>query len=131
MAMSLNTALRGTRAQAIITDAGSGSIIRFYTTPRPATGAAITTQTLLATVTFAGALGTQSNGVITLNDPAPVNPVANGITTWARHLRSDGATFIGDFDVGTVGSDINIGSTTLSTAIPLDLSGGTITELNA
>ena len=131
MALALNTALRTTRATAIVTDAGSGSLLRFYTGSRPATGAAIGGQTLLATVTFSGTLGSASSGVITLNDPAAVLPVANGTTTWARLLRSDGTTFVADFDVGTSGSDINIGSTTLSTAVYLDISGGTITEGNA
>lgn len=131
MAMALNTALRNTRATAIVTDAGSDALLRFYTATRPATGGSITGQTLLATVTFSGTLGTASGGVITLNDPAAVSPVANGTTTWARLLRSDGTTFVADFDVGTSGSDINIGSTTLSTAVQLDISGGTITEGNA
>lgn len=131
MAMSLNTALRTTRATTIATDAGSGAVLKFYTTARPATGAAITGQTLLATVTFSGTLGTASSGVLTLNDPAAVFPVANGTTTWARLLKSDGTTFVADFDVGTSGSDINIGSTALTTAVSLDISGGTITEGNA
>lgn len=131
MALALNTALRTTRANAIVTDAGSGSLLRFYTASRPATGASITSQTLLATVTFSGTLGSVSSGVITLGDPAAVLPVANGTATWARLLRSDGTTFVADFDVGTSGSDINIGSTALTTAIYLDLSGGTITEGNA
>ena len=98
---------------------------------RPSTGASITSQTLLATVTFSGSLGSVSSGVITLGDPTAVLPVANGTTTWARLLRSDGTTFVADFDVGTSGSDINIGSTSLTTAIYLDISGGTITEGNA
>jgi hypothetical protein len=131
MALALNTALRTTRANAIVTDAGSGALLKFYTATRPATGAAITSQTLLATVTFTGSLGSVSSGVITLGDPAAVLPVANGTTTWARLLRSDGTTFVADFDVATSGSDINLGSVSFSTAVYLDLSGGTITEGNA
>jgi hypothetical protein len=129
--MNLNTALRSTRATAIVTDAGSNSILRFYTATKPATGAAVTSQTLLATVTFSGAFGSVSNGVITLGDPAAVTPAANGTATWARLLRSDGTTFVADFTVGTSGEDINLGTNVLSTVVQLDITGGTITEGNA
>lgn len=129
--MSLNTALRTARANAIVLDAGSGAILRFYTASRPSTGAAITTQTLLATVVFSGVLGTVSGGVITLGNPSPASPVSDGVTSWARLFRSDGTTFVADFDVAASGADINLGSSTLSTSVQLDISGGTITEGNA
>ena len=56
MTMSLAESLRNARLDLIATaiDAGAGAgTLKFYNGDRPTTGAAITTQTLLATVTFA------------------------------------------------------------------------------
>jgi hypothetical protein len=55
MGIAFSDTLRSARAQKIIDaiDAGTGpGTMLFYTSPQPAKGAAITTQTLLGTVTF-------------------------------------------------------------------------------
>ncbi|AEI76707.1 hypothetical protein CNE_1c13580 [Cupriavidus necator N-1] len=48
MTIGMSTALRNARLDAITTAAGASAKLRLYTGTRPATGGAITSQTLLA-----------------------------------------------------------------------------------
>lgn len=94
-ATSFSSRLRTARGQAIITDidtgSGPGSLL-FYTAPQPTIGgAAITTQTLLGTVTFSRPAGTVVAGVVnfaTINDDALADNT--GIADWVRVLDGDG-----------------------------------------
>jgi hypothetical protein len=66
---------------------------------QPAKGAAITTQTLLGTVTFSEPAGTVSNGVLTFSmilDDTSAD--ADGAAVWVRVLDGDGA-FVMDMPV--------------------------------
>ncbi len=89
MIIRMCEALRNARAQAII-DAinygmGNGTM-EVYTAPMPdVSGAAITTQTKLGTLTFAQPAGTVSAGILTftvLSDDS--NADADGDTAWVR-----------------------------------------------
>lgn len=134
MTISMSTALRNARADAITAAAGANAKLRIYGGSRPANvGTAVSGQTLLAELTcnatFAPAA---SGGVLTFN-PITADSAADntGTATWARLFKSDGTTAVADFDVGTSGSDINMNSTALTAGSQVAISSFTITEGNA
>ena len=74
-------------------DAGSGpGLINIYSGTMPATvETAITTQTLLATLTFSDPCGTITDGVLTMDAiTQDVSADATGMAAWARITDSDG-----------------------------------------
>jgi hypothetical protein len=94
--------LRTARAEQIIAKinagAGPGTML-FYTAPQPAKGAAITTQTLLGTVTFSEPAGSVVDGELTFDviaDDASAD--ADGPAVWVRVLNGDGG-FVMDMPV--------------------------------
>lgn len=96
-ATSFSPALRNARAQAIIDAIGTGGAgsMNFYTAPRPSAGAAITTQTLLATVACSVPAGTVNNGVLTFAPIADdILADATGDAAWVRVLNGAGAWVI-------------------------------------
>jgi len=108
MAIGFVTALRTTRAEAIraaMNAGATGATLKLYTTGsgRPATGAAISDQTLLGTLTFATDCGLVTNGVLTfaalVEDSAADN---SGTATWCRIADSDG-NFVMDMSVSMTG----------------------------
>lgn len=126
--------LRDAMMDAITTQAGTSAKLRIYDGTRPATGAAITTQTLLAELicnatAFAGA---SVNGVLTANsisDDTAAN--ATGTASWFRIVQSDGTTFVMDGDVGTSGSDLNLDSVSIVINGTVSVTSFVITEGNA
>jgi hypothetical protein len=126
----MSTAVRNAMLNAITTAAGGSATITLYTGPRPATGAAITTQTALAVLTcnatFAAAA---AGGVLTLNSITSGIASATGTAVWAR-LNTSGGTFIMDLDVATSGSDVNIATTAIVSGATVSASGGQITAGN-
>jgi len=117
MSISLNTNLKNARLtaikDAIDADTNPGTI-KIYTGPVPSPGGAITTQTLLAELTFSKPCGSVSNGVLTFasiteEDLAP----ATGTAAWARIADGAGA-WVGDCDVGATGSGAAIELNTTS-----------------
>ena len=132
MAISYPTTVRNARMDLITTQAGTLAKLRIYTGPRPATAAAITTQTLLAELicnaTFAPAA---SGGVLTLNaisDDVAAN--ASGFPQWFRIVKTDGTTFVLDGSVGHVGSDLNFSSLDFVVNALVKVTTFTITEGN-
>lgn len=119
--------LAGVEASAIATDATAGGSLKIYTGTKPATPETTASGTLLATISLS--TFTASGNVITSNDPAQVTPAAAGTAGWARLLKSDGTTVDGDMDVTATGSggDVQLATTTIQTAVPIDLSAITIT----
>lgn len=129
MTMGLATALRSARAQEIVDAAGTGAKLRIYDGSRPATGGSATN--LLAELVWTGeAIGTVSNGVITLNVPDATTGADDGTATWARIVTSANA-FVADMSVGTSGQDLNLNTTTISTGVAVSVTSGSITEGNA
>lgn len=133
MAISYDTTLRDNKLDQISAFAGNGALLRIYDGTRPATGAAITTQTLLAELTcgtpFAGAA---SGGTLTANaisDDTSAN--ASGTATWFRVVKSDGTTFVMDGDVGTSGSDLNLDSTSIVAGGTVSVTSFAITDNNS
>jgi len=136
MATGFATTLRTARAQAIVDaiDAGAaGGTIKIYDGTQPATGAAITTQTLGATLTFSGTCGTVTDGVLTFSAITEDSSADASITaTWARIADSNG-TFVLDTNVTATagGGGIELNPVALTAGGAVAISGGTITEGNA
>lgn len=129
MALGYLTALRNAQLDAISTAVGSGGRIRIYSGVRPATGGAVTT--LLGEFTFAGAFApAATGGVLTPNTPPATTGITAGTATWYRIVTSANA-FVMDGDAGTSGTDMILSTTTISSGLPLSITGHTITAGNA
>lgn len=106
----------------------NGGTLVFYTGTKPTNpDTAISSQTVLATWTFAAtAYGSdsltggaeQATGTFVTN---PVTPSANGTVGFARIFETGGTTVVCDLSVGTSGTDIVIGTTTVNTTIPITM----------
>jgi hypothetical protein len=108
--------------------ANSGTLV-FYSGSQPATPeTALSGNTALATWTFnstafgaASISGGYAQAAANFT-ASSVTPSANGTVTFARMYESNGTTVIADFTVGTSGTDIVIGNTSISTTISVSLS---------
>lgn len=117
-------------ADAVTTLLNSGKL-RIYDGTQPATAdTAITTQTLLAELTFGStAFGAASNGVSTANAiTADTSADASGTATWFRALKSDGSTPVFDGSVGTSSADLVLNSTSISSGAQVSVTAFTYTE---
>jgi hypothetical protein len=123
---------RNAQQQGLITYAGTGSIIRLYDGSQPANAnTAISTQTLLVSLTIAGGFGTDSNGTITLGSVTSGTAVASGTAAFFRIVKSDGTTVVMDGSVGTSGSDLNLNTTTVASSQTVSITAGTIIRANS
>lgn len=123
MPISLNSALRTARSNAIVTEAGTMAKLSVYT-------AGFTT--LLYTSACGATLGTVANGVLTLGAVGNATAVAAGTAALAKLFKTDGTTMVIDgLTVGVSGANINITNTTIAVNDVVTTSGGTITEGNA
>jgi hypothetical protein len=123
--MKLSTTLRTTRAQDIVTAAGTNPKIKFYTGTESLSPAG----TLLATLTVTGALGTASSGAIDINETVTQTNSSHvaGTPTFALITTS------ADVAVATlaISADMTF-SGTIATGVDVTLNTGcTITEGNA
>lgn len=134
MALAYDQAsIRHAMLDAITTRAGNAALLRIYDGSRPATGAAITTQVLLAELTcgtpFAAAASAGALTLGTITQDSSAN--ASGTASWFRIVASNGTTFVLDGNVGTSGSDLNLTTTTITITQPVQVSSFVITEGNA
>ncbi len=134
MALGIATTVRNNRLTQILNaiDAGSGSgTIKIYTGTRPATGAALSGNTLLGTLTFSDPCAAPpSGGVLTFSSiTQDASADATGTAAWARIEDSTGA-FVFDCSVGTAGADINLSSTSITAGGPISITSATITDGN-
>lgn len=123
--MKLTTALRNTRANDIITAAGTNPKLKYYNGTESLTPAG----TLLATLTVTGALGTASNGVIDFNETVTQNN-ANHVSGTPTFIL---VTTSADAAVGTlaIGTDATF-TGTIATGVDITITAGaTLTEGNA
>ena len=137
MAMGFSVSLRTARATALITamDAAAPTpgYIEFYSGSRPGTGAAITAQVLLGTVTLGAPSGTVASGTLTLTTATDDLSVdADGTLTWCRVYDGAG-TFVADFNCGLNGSGATV---IFNTVVALQggilkINSGIFTEGNA
>lgn len=112
-------------------DAGSsGGTIKVYTGAQPTSPAdAITTQTLLATLTFSDPCGTSASGTLTMSAITQDSSAdATGTATWARVADSSGNTVF-DCDVTSTGGGgtIQFNTTNFVAGGPVLISTFTIT----
>jgi hypothetical protein len=126
-----NTA--STEANALVGAFTNGALLTIYNGTQPATPeTAVSTQTLLATVTLASpAFASASNGVITANAISDMTISASGTASWFRLLKSDNTTVIMDGSVGTSGCDLNLNSVALSSGATLSTTSFTFTVPSA
>lgn len=138
MGVGFSVALRTARSQAIV-DAldggvGANATIKLYGagSGRPATGAAVTDQTLIGTLTLSNPSGTVSNGVLTfdvITDDSSGDADEN--IEWARFLDTDG-TFVTDMGCGIAASGEAIIFNTLTARVGgvIQILSGSLTEGN-
>lgn len=130
--MNISTAARNALAAAIATllDAGSGpGTIKLYTGTKPAgPGTAVTTQTLLGTLTLSDpAFGSPSNGVVTAGTITGDSTAdATGTATWFRAADSNGLAVI-DGTVGTSGAELILDTTSIIAGGAIVVESWTIT----
>jgi hypothetical protein len=132
MTLSIATAYRTAMVDALVDglDAGTGAgTLQIRSGTRPANPNTAATGTLLATVTCADpAFGGGSSGVATLSDPSGVTAVADGTASWFRALDSDdNPVFDGDVTATGGGGDLTLATTTITTGLTVDVTGGTVT----
>ena len=135
MALAYSTTLRNAQLDAIddAMNAGSaGATLKIYSGTRPATGAALSGNTLLATLTFSTtAFGAASSGSITAASITSDSTAdATGTASFFRIEDSD-STFIMDGDCGTSGSDLNLDTTSISAGATVSISSFVITAGNS
>lgn len=126
--MALNTQLANATVNGqgdnLATRLNSG-FLRIYDGTQPATAdTAITTQVLLAELTFsATAAPATSNGLITFNAiTSDSSANATGTPTWFRAVQSNGTTVVMDGSVGASGANLNLSGLTAGQIII----GGTV-----
>jgi len=132
MALSLATSARNAMCDALVDllDAGpAAGTIQIRSGTRPANPNTTATGTLLATVTLIDpAFGSAASGVATLSDPAAVTAAASGTATWFRALDSTGAAvFDGDVTATGGGGDLTLATTSITSGLSVDITGGTVT----
>lgn len=119
---------------ALDTGAGANATIKFYGAGvgRPATGAAITDQTLIGTLDMSAPSGTITTGVLTLDTVSDdVSADADEDIEWARFLDKDGG-FVMDAGCGITGSGEDIIFNTLTARVGgvVQVLSGSFTEGN-
>jgi hypothetical protein len=127
-----NVLLRNAQLDAITTFAGNGAKLRIYSGTQPATGAALSGNTLLSESTLGSPLAPASSGaVLSPTLPANVTGAAAGTATWFRIVKSDGTTHVLDGTAGTSGTDLVLNTTTFSVGVNVSVTAFSITRGNA
>lgn len=108
-------------------DAGAGvGKLKIYDGTKPAVGAAITTQNLLATPLFsATSFPAASGGSMTANAITSQNAVADGTATWFRCTDSDDNVVL-DGDI----ADLNLNTTNITLGLEVAVTSAIITAGN-
>ncbi|HEY9353035.1 MAG TPA: hypothetical protein VIP28_07295 [Nocardioides sp.] len=121
MAISITAAVAQAMGAAAATAIGSGGSIQIRSGSKPATPETAASGTLLVTVPITGSF-TSTGGVLTAADPASASPANAGTAGYFRLLTS-GATAILDGTVTATGGggDMQLGSTTITVGVPVDL----------
>ncbi len=135
MALTLSATIRDARLQALVDvlDGGSGAgYIEFYDGVRPATGADVTTQTLLSTCVLAvpsGVVASQTLTFGTINDD--VSAAGAGTASWARVYDADGGFQIdGDCGIAESGADFIFDDLAITVGALVRVTGGSIVDGN-
>ena len=122
---------RNAQQEGLITYAGTGALIKLYTGTQPANAnTALSGNTLLVTLTIAGAFGTDSNGTLTFSTINSGTAVASGTAGFFRIVKSDGTTVVMDGSIGTSSADLVLNTTTIATNDTVAITSGTIVRGN-
>jgi hypothetical protein len=130
MARTLSNTGRSAAADAVV-DLADDGYIRIYDGSQPANpNTAVSGQTLLAELRFGNpAFGAAADGVATANAiTGEDSALATSTATWFRVLQSNGTTVLWDGTVGTSGADLNLDSTSITTADTVDIDSMTYTQ---
>lgn len=129
--LAYSNGLRHAQNEALIAYAGTGAKINIYQGTQPATANdAITTQTLIVTLTVPGVFGTDTNGTLTLGSVTTGTASSGGTMQFFRITQSNGTTVVMDGSVGTSGADMNFDTTTVAITQQVAISSGTIIRNN-
>lgn len=133
MATRIPTASRNAACDAVVDRADGGAAagtLQIRTGTQPASANDVASGTLLATVTLADpAFGAASTGVATLlGVPLAATGAADGTAGWFRMLDSDSNTVLDGAATATGGGgELELNTTTISTGVDVEVTGGTIT----
>lgn len=136
MTIGLSTDLRNSRLETIaaaLDAAATPGKILLYSGTRPATGAAITSQTLCGTITLSDPSATASAGILTFGTfTDDTNADATATIAWARALDGDN-NFVLDMGCGLSGSGQELIFNTLNVQAGglIQILSGSLTEGNA
>lgn len=127
MAISIAAASTQAMGAALASDIGAGAIIEIRSGAKPTTPETAASGTLLVSIPISGSF-TSTGGVLTAADPAAAAPAASGTAGHFR-LKKSGGTAVLDGTVTAAGGggDLQLGSTTVTTGVNVDLGVPTIT----
>lgn len=117
----------------------NSGVLKVYTGTQPAdANTAITTQTLLATLTFgstafgsataSGSGGSKVVNAVANTITSDTDAAATGTATWFRAYETGGTTAILDGSVGTSGADVNLSTVNIIAGGTVELTGFTLSE---
>lgn len=131
MALSYNTTLRNARLDAIASQVGANGRLRIYDGVPPANvGAALSGNNLLADLPCGAAFApAASGGVLSPNLPTTTNAALTGTASFYRVTTSGGAAVMQGL-AATSGSDLNLNTTNIVAAGPVQVTSWSITEGN-
>lgn len=132
-APSLSNTAANAAANGVTALCNSG-YLRIYDGTKPASAdTAITTQTLLAELTFGSTSFSAASGATATANAITADSSANasGTATWFRVVKSDGTTVVFDGTVGTSGADLNLNSTSISAGASVSVTSFTYTQSKA
>lgn len=124
MALSLSTAARNAKLNALNAFLGASPLLRIYSgTPPGSANSALTTNTQLAEMVMnATPFGAASNGTMTANAIAPdTSADAAGLASFYRVYLADGTTSVVQGVVGTSVADLVINTTSIVAAGPVSV----------
>lgn len=127
MALTIAAASAQAMGAALATDIGAGAILEIRSGAKPATPETAASGTLLVSITVTGSF-TSTGGVLTAADPASASPAASGTAGHFRLKKSGGTAVLDGTATATGGGgDLQLGSLTITTGVPVDLGVPTIT----
>jgi hypothetical protein len=133
MTVSLSTACRNAKLDAITTTIGSNGLLRIYDGTAPANAnTALSGNTKLAELALAAtAAPTASGGVLTFSAIANDSSAdATGTASFHRIYKSDGTTCVAQGTCATSGGDLNLNTLAIVAGGPVAVSSFVLTEGN-
>jgi hypothetical protein len=131
MGMRISAATRSAGCDGVVdrVDVGSGTAkLQLRTGSRPTAVTDSATGTLLAEFSLPNpAFGAASSGVATAAAVSATTGVDDGTVGYGRIINRNGDAVWDDNSVGTVGTNIVLNTTTISTGVAVDLTSWTVT----